>query len=91
MSAQGASPRSKYTKINYTQSEYQIILHFIKSNLKLLLRLISSDIHSAEASLSASEFNTLRILFKVQQPSGLKTTLPGSGGMVQISALTPFF
>ena len=39
----GASPRSKYTKINYTQSEYQIIIHFIKSNIKLFLRLISTD------------------------------------------------
>lgn len=90
MTSQGASPRSKYTKINYTQSEYQIILHFVKTNLKLLLRLISSDIHSPEASLSASEFNTLRILFKVQQPSGLKPTIVG-GGAVQLSTLTPFF
>jgi hypothetical protein len=57
----------------------------VKSNLKLLLRLISSDIHSPEASLSASEFNTLRILFKVQQASGLK------GPGVQLSALTPFY
>lgn len=64
-SASGASPRSKYTKINYTQSEYQIISHFIKTNLKLLLRLISTDVHAPEGSLSASEFNTLRILFKV--------------------------
>lgn len=52
--------------------------------------MISSDIHSPEASLSASEFNTLRILFKVQQASGLKTTVPG-GGLLQLSALTPFF
>lgn len=73
MSAQGVSPRSKYTKINYTQSEYSIISHLIKTNLKLLLRLISTDIHTSEVSLSASEFNTLRILFKIQQPSGLKT------------------
>lgn len=61
----GASPRSKYTKINYTQSEYQIMQHFIKTNLKLLLRLISTDIHSPEVSLSATEFNTLRVLFKI--------------------------
>jgi len=84
-SSQGASPRSKYTKINYTQSEYQIISHFIKTNLKLLLRLISTDIHTAEVSLSASEFNTLRILFKINQPSGLKA------GAMQLSQLTPFF
>lgn len=60
-----ASPRSKYTKVNYTQSEYQIITHFIKTNLKLLLRVISADIHSTEVSLSATEFNTLRVLFKI--------------------------
>jgi hypothetical protein len=61
----------------------------VKTNLKLLLKLISSDIHSPEASLSASEFNTLRILFKVQQASGLK--VPTTGGAVQLSTLTPFF
>ena len=66
VSSQAASPRSKYTRINYTQSEYSIISHFIKSNLKLLLRLISTDISNAEVSLSATEFNSLRILFKVQ-------------------------
>ena len=43
---------------------------FIKSNLKLFLRLVSSDIHNKEVSLSATEFNTLRILFKVTGPDG---------------------
>lgn len=38
-----SSPRSKATKVNYSLSEYQIILHFIKSNLRLFLKLISSD------------------------------------------------
>ena len=43
---------------------------FIKSNLKLFLRLVSSDIHNKEVSLSATEFNTLRILFKVVGSDG---------------------
>ena len=50
-----ASPRSKATKVNYVSSEYQLILHFFKTNIKLLLKLISSDIHSSnnnEISLS---------------------------------------
>lgn len=39
-------------------------------NLPLFLRLISSDIHNKEVTLSATEFNTLRILFKVVGPDG---------------------
>ncbi len=38
-----SSPRSKATKVNYSLSEYQIILHFVKNSLRLFLRLISSD------------------------------------------------
>ena len=60
-----SSPRSKATRVSYAQSEYQIMVAFIKSNLKLFLRLVSTDIHNKEVSLSATEFNTLRILFKV--------------------------
>ncbi|CDW72648.1 tubulin binding cofactor c domain-containing protein [Stylonychia lemnae] len=81
-----ASPRSKYTKVNYTQNEYQIIQHFIKSNLKLLLRVISTDIHSTEVSLSATEFNTLRVLFKIQQAAGSKISASQT-----LAQLTPFF
>ena len=43
---------------------------FIKTNLKLFLRLVSSDIHNKEVSLSATEFNTLRILFRLVGPDG---------------------
>lgn len=94
--SQQASPRSKYTKVNYTQSEYQIILHFVKSNLKLLLRLISSDIHNNEVSLSAAEFNTLRILFRTntlaqkssqQNMKALLNTSPKN----LLASLTPFY
>ncbi len=66
-----SSPRFKATKINYTTSEYSIITHFVKSNLKLFLRLVSSDIHNTEVSLSATEFNTLRILFYIPESMAL--------------------
>jgi hypothetical protein len=68
-----ASPRSKATRVNYTSSEYTIITHFVKTNVRLFLRLVSSDIHNTDVSLSASEFNTLRVLFKVEKSSGLKS------------------
>lgn len=38
--------------------------------MKLLLRLVSTDIHNKEVSLSATEFNTLRVLFRVQGSDG---------------------
>lgn len=65
-----SSPRSKATRVSYSQSEYHLMVGFVKQNLKLFLRLISSDIHNKEVSLSATEFNTLRILFKVQSSEG---------------------
>ena len=46
------------------------MVSFVKMNLPLFLRLISSDIHNKEVSLSATEFNTLRILFKVVNSDG---------------------
>ena len=68
---QGASPRSKVSKLGRQHNDYQIILHFIKTNLKLLLRLVSTDIHNDDVSLTANEFNSLRVLFKVKnQPVG---------------------
>ena len=70
--ALGASPRSKVAKMNNLHNNYQIIWHFVKTNLKLFLRLVSTDIHNDEVSLTANEFNSLRVLFKVkgQQASG---------------------
>lgn len=65
-----SSPRSKATRASHTQSDYQLIVAFIKSNLKLFLRLVSTDIHNKEVSLSATEFNTLRVLFRVQGSDG---------------------
>lgn len=73
---------------------------FIKSNLQLFLRIISSDIHNKEVSLSATEFNTLRILFKIQSPEGRpmdNMQRPKSAnsnlklGSKPLSTFTPFF
>ena len=72
--ALGASPRSKVAKMNSVQNNYQIILHFVKTNLKLFLRLVSTDIHNDEVSLTANEFNSLRVLFKIKnQHAGVTT------------------
>lgn len=64
-------------------------MHFVKSNLKLLLRLVSTDIHNNEVQLTANEFNSLRVLFKVRNlvspPKGQSVVLP------TLSSLTPFF
>lgn len=72
-----SSPRSKATRVSYTQSEYSLIVGFVKQNLKLMLRLVSTDIHNKEVSLSATEFNTLRVLFRVHSVDG-RIIDPGS-------------
>ena len=83
---QGASPRSRIAKMNNVHNNYQIILHFVKTNLKLMLRLISTDIHNDEVSLTANEFSALRILFKVRDKSEYQSGVPPS-----LAQLTPFF
>ena len=82
MLAQGASPRSKVSKVNRQHNDYQIILHFIKTNLKLFLRLVSTDIHNDEVSLTANEFNSLRVIFRIKNSQAPNAPL---------SSLTPFF
>ena len=46
-------------------SRFNIMSSFIKSNLKLILRLVSTDIHNTEVSLTANEFNSLRVAFRL--------------------------
>jgi hypothetical protein len=63
-----ASPRSKATKIAYTSSESSIIIHFIKTNLRLILKLISSEIHKKEdIKLNKNEVDTLRIIMRPEE------------------------
>ena len=62
------SPRNKNINSFRNQSqeqEYNYMVNFIKTNLKLFLRIISSDIHNTETNLNQNEFNTLRFLFKL--------------------------
>ena len=64
-----SSPRGKSSN-NYRLAsqglEYQFILNYIKSNLKLFLRIVASDIHNTETTICANEFNTLKILFIIE-------------------------
>jgi hypothetical protein len=64
-----SSPRGKTSArtFNTTLPEYANIVGFIKSNIKLFLRLIASDIHNTETCLNANEFNTLKFLFKFNE------------------------
>lgn len=77
-----SSPRSKATRMSHTQSEYQIVVAFVKRNLDLFLRLVSTDIHNKDVQLSATEFNTLRIIFDIQSTQTQKSML---------SQFAPFF
>ena len=78
------------------------MVSFIKMNLPLFLRLISSDIHNKEVSLSATEFNTLRILFKVvnsdgrsleslQRPKSAASNKSQTGSVKPLSTFTQFY
>ena len=64
-----SSPRGKSSN-NYRLAnqgmEYQFILNYIKSNLKLFLRIVASDIHNTETTINANEFNTLKFLFTIE-------------------------
>ena len=64
-----SSPRGKSSN-NYRLAsqgmEYQFILNYIKSNLKLFLRIVASDIHNTETTINANEFNTLKFLFSIE-------------------------
>lgn len=88
-----SSPRSKATRIQYTNSEINIILHFVKTNLKLFLTLVSTDMHSSEiVSLNPNELNAFRVLFKAESPSvGASGGLIGGKNFTQLSSIAPFF
>ena len=64
-----SSPRGKSQsgyRLGIQGMEYQYILNYIKSNLKLFLRIIASDIHNTETTISANELNTLKFLFTTE-------------------------
>jgi hypothetical protein len=55
--------------------EYQFILNFIKTNKKLFLRIIASDIHNTERTISTIEFNTFNFLFTTEDKIHIKKIL----------------
>lgn len=87
-----SSPRGKGSTSLRSNSqsglEYQIILNFIKSNMKLFLRLIASDIHNTETSLNSNEFNTLKFFFKIPKPKEINNSTSYSQNL---SSFAPFF
>ncbi|CAG9335984.1 unnamed protein product [Blepharisma stoltei] len=61
-----ASPRSKAVRgflFSQPASDFQMTHQFVKSNLKLLMKAISSDLQAIEVALTSSEFNSLGFLF----------------------------
>ena len=65
-----SSPRGKNLNSLRNQNqglEYQYFVNLIKSNLKLFLRIIASDIHNTETTINMNEFNTLKFLFKLDE------------------------
>ena len=69
-----SSPRGKSSghRMGIQGMEYQFILNFIKNNMKLFLRIIASDIHNTETTISANEFNTLKFLFTTEDKKHTK-------------------
>ena len=70
------SPRGKTSIRSSTNNmENSIIINFVKTNLKLFLKLISSDLHNAETTLKSTEFNTLKFLLKVNDKRSSTTNV----------------
>ena len=65
-----SSPRGKSSNTYRLASqglEYKFIYNYIRSNLKLFLRIVASDIHNSETTINANEFNTLKFLFTIEE------------------------
>ena len=70
-----SSPRGKSSnnyRLGNQGMEYQYILNYVKSNLKLFLRIVASDIHNTETTINANEFNTLKFLFTIEDNKNKK-------------------
>ncbi len=59
--------------------------------MQLFIRLISTDIHNNEVALTANEFNSLRILFKIKPSPLLAQQSQTAHGLVSLSSVTPFY
>lgn len=61
-----SSPRSKAVRgflFSQPASDYQMSHQFVKSNLKLLMKAVTSDLLASDIALTAAEFNNLGFLF----------------------------
>ena len=79
-----SSPRAKTFKKSTQNDEYITYVSFIKSCIPLFLRLVASDIHNTETTVSANEFNILKLIF--YSSDKLFETKDS-----QLSSITPFF
>jgi hypothetical protein len=77
------SPRSKTTRIAFTNEYTQMIL-FIKNNIKQILKFLSVDMSSEDnilSTLSENEFNLLKILFAPEKAESSKLLLSKFSGL----------
>ncbi|CAG9315349.1 unnamed protein product [Blepharisma stoltei] len=79
-----SSPRAKAVRgflFSQPASDFQMSHQFVKSNLKLLMKVISADLQAAEVALTSTEFNSLGFL-----------CIPTTGTPeVPISRMVPFY
>lgn len=62
----GASPRTKAVRgflFTQSSSDLQLAYQFIKSHLKLMLKVISTDINDVNPMVTSSDFNSLNLIF----------------------------
>ena len=62
----GASPRTKAVRgflFTQSSSDIQLAYQFIKSHLKLMLKVISTDINDPNPMVTSSDFNSLNLIF----------------------------
>mmetsp|Transcript_9538 Transcript_9538/g.18545 ORF Transcript_9538/g.18545 Transcript_9538/m.18545 type:complete len:493 (+) Transcript_9538:2019-3497(+) len=77
------SPRSKPVRGLFPQtSDYSIAAQFLKSNMTLILKLLSAEYHSKNPTLSCNDLTTLSLLF-YNVPADFGRTLPHFAGKAQ--------
>ena len=62
----GASPRTKAVRgflFTQSSSDIQLAYQFIKTHLKLLLKVISTDMNDPNPMITSSDFNSLNLIF----------------------------
>lgn len=66
-----SSPRGKQNSLRNSNSnqvnDISNMINFVRTNIKLFLRLVATDIHNSETQLNSSEFNTLKFFFRINE------------------------